>query len=266
MQPRAVYDQSMTSPAQEARVVPFSTGTTVNCYHTKLQLVHGGNRSGEVSYGMNWIYTGPTGPSGTDYTNLKTNVVNFLNHVPSGATNSPAWYISNSCSRAVNASSYDLYGVLPAATDPGKLGPPIDTSAFTLNPPTPAAAAPRMPEDLACCVSMRADYGTDEEFGTATRPRADDRGRFYFGPLHNSVASQEGIGLQYFCFDAGFLTDLGTAYKSMVDVLTPLSWLAAVWSRKEKVFKPAIFYMVNNHPDSQRKRQSLVDKSNWLTL
>lgn len=232
-------------------------------YQVRSTIPCGGNRAGEVSNGWNFGFAGVSSPLVADFATLCSQVEDFYNTLAVSQNQVIGYYMAGACSRVVNACSTDVFVVNPTATDPGKLGPPVHTHPWTLATEGTGAAIVQMPNQIAGCVSFRADYGTDEEFGTHLRPRADDRGRVYIGPLNSFAIGTTGIGLLYANLKLQFTEDLLASYNGMVNTLTTHNWIACVWSRKEQLFKVVIESAVNDHCDTQRKRDSLVSSLVW---
>jgi len=131
-------------------------------------------------------------------------------------------------------------------------GSPIAMGTFTI--PAPIGTAAPLPEGCAAVCSFRADYGTDVEFGTGTRPRARDRNRFYFGPLDPATC---------LTLAGDFSTRLSTTLQdTLLQAIVGLdtiisgadSWALQVWSRKNAAVKEPVLAWTDDRPDYQRRR------------
>jgi hypothetical protein len=201
------------------------------------------------SFALHFEATGSN--ASLDLASLKTALVGFIN-TPAGTAIDPvSSYISEEISRATNACEWLLYDITTHLSGT-PAGSPIDSIAFTLG--LPLGGNP-LPAGIANAFGYRADYGTDVEFGTGTRPRARDRNRFYLGPLQAACLTYDAVTHRPM-WTAQFLTDV---LKSLSDVsqlndTEPDQMSLVVWSRKNASVKQAILGFVDDRPDYQRRR------------
>lgn len=124
-----------------------------------------------------------TGSNATmNITDLLDELVQFTNTANNSSTHPIAWYLAAELNYGVAQAQWELYDAT-AHLAGGSLGSPIAIRQFQLNGGT-AGNTQSMPAGCACAFGYRADYGSDVEFGSHTRPRARDRNRFYLGPLN----------------------------------------------------------------------------------
>jgi hypothetical protein len=241
------------------------TTYTTGCYRTLIRIPCGGLRSGFVTNSFDWVWFSEGSPAGGDLTNLMVSAADPY-HTTVASHQGWYYYMSGALDRTSDVCEVAVFTVNPIGSDPEELGPPIATANFTLGAASGEGAAVEWPNQVAACISWRSDYGTDEEYGTHVRPRADDRGRIFLGPLNGACAALTGVGLEYPCLSTACVADLGLNYAAMVTTASSYFWIPAVWSRKEKVFKAVTDYAVNNHFDTQRRRGSIVPSLSWTSL
>lgn len=193
---------------------------------------------------------------------LVTNCPNLFNVQGAGASEALYLYLSPVLDRTANHGTISVYDIT-AHLDGSPHGSPVDGGTFTLL----GGEGTPMPEGLAACVSYRADYGTDVEYGPHTRPRARDRNRHYFGPLtqacFNFPTSTARVS-----FASRFMTDC-LANTKQVEVITgtglpPDQWNLQVWSRKNASVKPVAEYWMDDRPDYQRRRSDQPGNKTFL--
>jgi hypothetical protein len=177
----------------------------------------------------------------------------LFNVVGAGATNSMAHYLAPSVDIGANHCSIEVYDIT-SHLDGSPHGSPVAAGNWTL---TGTTENPSLVEGIAACVSYRANYGTDVEFGVGTRPRARDRNRHYFGPLTANTVTLPTDGTRV-KFTSGFINDCLYNTKQ-VEVITgtgiaPDQWNLQVWSRKGAFVKPVAEYWMDDRPDYQRRR------------
>lgn len=105
----------------------------------------------------------------------------------------PSTLLSASLSRAVMP-----VGKAYEGDQVGLMGSPLATAAWA-GFSAPVAGSP-LPDEVACCLSFRKDYGNVLEVAAdgpdadndPDRPRARQRGRLYFGPLQNAATVLQG--------------------------------------------------------------------------
>src|SRR5262249_44391393 len=142
---------------------------------------------------------GTGNPTSTDWGALCADVKKFYTGT-FGAGDHTYAYLGKQVFTAGNVHEVALYEL--DVSDPAHyFGSPVNVLPFNIA--TTGATNP-LPNEVAAVVSLRAAYGTDPEHNGTLRPRADDRGRFYFGPLDgtalDSVAQANGTHVAYLGF------------------------------------------------------------------
>jgi len=116
-------------------------------------------------------------------------------------------------------------------------------------------------------LSFRSNYGTDPEFGSHTRPRADDRNRIYFGPLITSAIHSDAETPPNIVFTGNFLSDgeiAMAAFNAQVNGLTDWQWVR--WSRKNAAVAQIVDVASDIVPDTQRRRATKRSNLVWSPL
>jgi hypothetical protein len=193
-------------------------------------------------------------PAATDnswYATVVGPLQTFWNNAPAGGVNPISHYISQVMDRGASVSEfifYDITGHLNGSPH----GAPFATYTWTLGA---AGTSGRLPEGVAATVSFRADYGSDVEFGSGTRPRSRDRNRFYLGPLTSDVLSN-ATSPAHSHFTSQFMTDCMEALAALQADLQALAHEVnfMVWSRKNAALKQPILTYMDDRPDYQRRR------------
>lgn len=164
-----------------------------------------------------------------------------------------AQYYGPQVSRGANLTESAAYD-LDLADIHHAFGSPVTLLMWTMGTSTNLNP---LPNEMAAALSIRADYGTDPEHGGTTRPRADDRGRIYVGPLNLAAVSAAStpLGLTYAVVDPGFVTAMSNAITALKSAASGHGFDLAVWSRKNAILKDAIFKSVDNSFDVQRRRE-----------
>lgn len=197
-----------------------------------------------ASYGMTFAYLGAGTPLG-DWGSLNAALQTFQG----------VWGVSYgapSIDTGAGHAMLEAYDVT-AHLDGSPAGSPVATQAFTAQ--TQAVTTALLPEGVACCVSYRANYGTDVEFGTGSRPRARDRNRFYLGPLYGTCLSAEA-STHRAQFSSAFITSTLNALNTLalVNVSSVPTWALRTWSRKNASTSVAQTAWIDDRPDYQRRR------------
>jgi len=203
-----------------------------------------GPQSGKTSTTLTFNTT--TGPASIPtVNNLLNDVKTFYNAI--------AGRVGEQVSRTANAIESAAYD-LDMADIHHAFGSPVTLLMWTLGAST--ATGP-LPNEMAAVISFRADYGTDPEHGGTTRPRADDRGRIYIGPLDRSASQVVTLpsGQKYAVLEATFVSDMSTAISALKSAASGHGFDLGVWSRKNAVMKDAIFKSVDQSFDVQRRRE-----------
>lgn len=222
-------------------------------------------------------------------TSVEAWVKGFFESLASGQTNPMSYYMSGDLSRAANAVEMEAYDVTNAL-DGSPAGSPITTYSWTLGAAQTVAGLPS-----ACCaaVGLRTDYGSDIEHGAIsslpsddsaqdqgapsthqgrTRPRARDRGRFYFGPLTEACSAsihENGAGVN--ALETTFTADLKLAIASMMAVQNSGNndqFNMVIWSRRAGTVKRATWYYVDEGFALQRRRGDTTEARvhSWVNV
>lgn len=189
---------------------------------------------------------------------LVAHIAGYYNTVASGATNAICHYLSPVCDGGTNHGIIEVYDITDHL-DGTPMGSPVDGGNFTLTGP---GASSMVAEGLAACVSYRAQYGADVEYGPHVRPRARDRNRRYVGPLNSNALILVFSGSNRVTVAPNVCTDL-LANTKQVEVITstgfgigfgPDQWNLQVWSKTGGFVKPVYEYWMDDRPDYQRRR------------
>lgn len=184
-------------------------------------------------------------------TPLLTAVENFYNTTSGGASEPIGYYLSDVLNRGTGACALEVYDIT-SHLDGSPHGAPVAMTSWTLHA---GAGSTSIPEGVAATLSIRADYGTDVEFGPGTRPRARDRNRIYLGPLQLPAFAEDST--THRCtLKSTFVADVlaKAVYLSASIDLGGDNWVWQVWSRKNAATKVPIQAWMDNRPDYQRRR------------
>src|SRR3954451_16985392 len=172
-------------------------------------------------------------------------VTAFYNTVHASTSRAIASLMSQSIDRGANKTLTQIYDVT-AHLNGSDHGSPVGFGSWDLGASIGSTNA--LPSELAICLSFHAAYGSDQEFGSGTRPRARDRGRIYLGPwndggvAHDTTTNISRPGVGY--------SDVIIESASILMGATTPSW--AVWSRKNAVANPVVGGWVDDAWDIQR--------------
>lgn len=213
----------------------------------------------------------------------------FFNGLAPSQTLPLSNYIATDISRATNACTITATDVT-AHLDGSPAGSPFSQTQFTLGG---GGINNSMPPSIAVAVGYRRDYGSDLEHGPVislpsdddaidqgappthmgrSRPRARDRGRFYFGPLNSLVSSSlnhnTGTGQD---IDSNFITQMTAALHNFLEGKNPGlhdQFQACQWSRRGASVGSAAFFYVNEFFASRRNRAdtTLARVHNWVAV
>lgn len=149
--------------------------------HTRVKLSSLDTSGQSYSINLYWEQIGTN--TDVNLTTVKGYITDLFNTAPTGMIHPMGYYLNESVSRGSNACEIEYYDVT-AHLDGTPAGAPIHVDQFqiTAGQIGPVAA----PEGCCAVFRYRGPYGSDTEFGPGDRPRARDRGRFYFGPLDGS--------------------------------------------------------------------------------
>lgn len=180
------------------------------------------------------------------YDEIRDSVEEFYNATDALVLVQVGRYINSSISRSTPpiVRMYDVSAHMSGAP----AGSPVGTRAFVANLPS-SASETGLPNEVAVCLTMAADFGSDVEFGPGTRPRARDRARVYVGPL-NITAAFSAVGITK--PDTDFRTNLAEAGARLARRLGTAN--VVVWSRAAAATKPVTHVWVDDAFDTQRRR------------
>lgn len=193
-----------------------------------------------------FTFNEPGGILPADLDAIETALFDFYNGTAAPQVNAVSSYIGPAISRSATCTVrfYDIDGHLNGSP----VGSPerVDAAAFTL---LGSASSSGLPSEVACAITLYADYLGDVEFGAGTRPRARDRGRLFIGPL-NLNAQTTAIGRTR--PDPGMVTDLAESAARLARA--PMGPNLVVWSRRSATVKPVTRVSVDDAFDTQRRR------------
>jgi len=204
----------------------------------------------DSSFGL--VYNTPApSPLLGDVTNFASMLSTRLTTVLTGQANALTAYWGSVISRASNSAYIQIYDISSHLT-----GTPHGAPVYTL-PFTPAGAylSATGPEGVCVVTTLQASYGSDVEFAPGARPRARDRGRFYFGPVGSSIFTTEATTHRTIVQTA-LATEFTKFVQGAYQITTTGSvvYTLGVWSRKNGAIKPPIECWVDDRPDYQRRR------------
>lgn len=232
----------------------YSARATLNCV---------GPQSGTISNEFHFLWVGTGTPATADWNQLATDTAGFYVTTITATSHSVGSYLSPSINRVSNTHEVSIYA-LDMADPHHYYGSPVTVGSFSM---PVASSSLGLPQEIALVGSYRADYGTDPEHGGATRPRADDRGRVYVGPLCDAANTGVTIaGMKLSVPDPIFINTLSGALSLLATTAFAHHWQMCVWSRKRSQFKEAISKAVNNDWDVQRRRGLATTLQNWVPM
>lgn len=240
--------------------------------HSRFILQDNSDRSSKYSFAFNVECRDSVGalvtPAGADLTSLEEQLVFWLNSLATGQTNALAYYIGISASRATLASEIAFFDISNALGLHEPAGSPYTVYPFTLGN---AASTPAFPEQVAHVVALRTAYGTDPEYGTHLRPRANDRNRLFFGPLNADCFTSDAETPVRCKMNPNFTGDMVAATTYLFSqLLAPIgtgnSWLPVVWSREKASVAPISFMAQDVYPRTQRRRTSKTSNLVWAPI
>lgn len=183
---------------------------------------------------------------------MESRIKEFYNTAPSG---SPAvnTYLSGALDRFPSRAEIRFYDIT-AHLDGSRHGSPYRSHLWTLGG-SPTGVS--MPNEIACVLSFRADYGNQPEFGPGLgphggkeRPRARRRGRLYLGPLDDQVATYDTTTFRTYVQPA-MASSATKSAKRLMDY-TDVKW--GVWSRVDGNALPVTSAWMDDAFDVQRRR------------
>jgi hypothetical protein len=209
---------------------------------------------------LDWVYrcdtlTAPTPLLAND---VSVAIQHFYTVVATGSTLAYKTYLASSIdfTRGVTWTAYDITGHLDGTPH----GSPIASNTYSLG--TAPGGGTVIPEGVAASLSFRRDYGTDVEFvrdpvthKVISRPRGQDRGRMYLGPLNSNA----------FTFDATtsrtkmsptFMANMCGQLNGSIKITDSGSnlWHFSQWSRKKGSVADLKLIWMDDRPDYQRRR------------
>lgn len=231
-------------------------------YHVRVNFAAKSQPSNYITNGWNVLWNGTGTPTTTDLTTAANDIWSFYNSV-FGGSNSISQFLGIQCSRVTNDVIIDVYNV-DLLDDRHHLGTPVLTLLKTLGA---AVTSTALPAEVSVCLSIRSAYGTDPEHDGVTRPRAQDRGRIYIGPLDTSAASSTtATGGGNVVVSSALGSQLVTASQGIKTALQGHNWAWAVWSRSDKVFKIVSYIAQDGFFDTQRRRGPQQALQTWQLL
>jgi hypothetical protein len=194
---------------------------------------------------------------------LGANIKDFYNHAGSSGFG-VGYYLGPSILRGSNTALIDFYD-LDLTDAHHYYGSPVGTYLFNLA--SPGNTTP-LPNELAACVSYRADYGSDPEHDMNTRPRADDRARLYLGPLNLAAIQTQSApdGTTFASLAPGLVTTLQQAITYLLSQALINKFQLSTWSRKKQVFKDVAYKAADDKVDVQRRREVTPGLLNWVSI
>ena len=228
----------------------------------KVNLECGGVKGGHVTNAFNLLWSGTGTPTTTDLDAAEAVIRAFYNTIHTPAINKVADNLGSQHPRNVSGEETAFYDI--DLTDPAHyFGSPVHVVPWTLSG-SPSGIS--LPNQCAAVMSYRADYGTDPEHGGSTRPRAQDRGRIYLGPLSggSTTTVTDTNGGVYSTLSSIFYTTVSVSMKYLHDQLILANWHWAVWSRVDQIFKIATQWALDDVIDTQRRRVEKDPLQTWL--
>lgn len=200
---------------------------------------------------MGFVFESATAADYSHVSAITTALIAFFNSIPATATNNIASYLSLSTDHGASHCSITYYDIT-SHLNGSPHGAPVAAANWGLGG---SPTGTPFPEGAAAALSFRADYGTDVEFGTGTRPRARDRNRFYLGPLNSSCAEIDS-STKRTQFNSTFISNCLAAMFDLSNTHTTggVSYNWRVWSRKNAGVKLITELFMDNRIDYQRRR------------
>lgn len=189
------------------------------------------------------------------HTTVDTHLTAFYNSLGGGQSEKICFYLSTDVSRASNAVT-TTYTDITAHLDGSAAGGPFASSSWTMG--AGSGGFPLAP-GLAATAAYRANYGSDIEHGTGSRPRARDRGRVFIGPLDEYCSGAHTDG----SVPGGklanlFVSDLAAAFDTLANTVNEGDddqFNLVQWSRKNAAVKQVTYYYADTAFSYQRRRE-----------
>jgi hypothetical protein len=180
----------------------------------------------------------------------------FINALSGTQTLPLAQYLGPQVDRGANRATWSIYD-LDGHLNGSPHGSPVSSGNWTVGA---AGGGGALPSGCAACISWRADYGADVEFGAPTgvetgrlRPRARDRNRVFLGPISQLAVNTDGATGR--CkFSPTFIADCMQAIRGLLTVGPGPNWDLQAWSRKNASTKSVFEFSMDDRPDYQRRR------------
>lgn len=211
-------------------------------------------------FSTHWVYTSQGSGAVNVQTaqDLITIVDGFYQSTAAGQSAAIGTYLSSSLDRTKGLEyyAYDLTSHLGIGTHKGSPIAQVN-KPWTLSTPTNTI----MPEGVAAVLSFRRDFGTDTEFirdpqthKVIGRPRMQDRGRIYIGPLQPTAFFASSSGRTV--LGNTFMTDCLLAFDNASTVVATdaSTWHLQQWSRKKASTADIVQTWMDDRPDYQRRR------------
>jgi hypothetical protein len=209
---------------------------------------------------LDWVYACDTltTPTPTEAADVSVAIQHFYTTTATGSTQHYAQYMAPSVDNTagIHWEAYDITGHL----DGSPHGSPIASNTYAFG--TPGSAPSPVPEGVAASLSYRRDYGTDVEFirdpvthKVTSRPRGQDRGRMYLGPL-NSNALAFSSGTSRCVLSTTFMANIIAQLQASLKITDSGSnlWHFKQWSRKKASVADLALIWMDDRPDYQRRR------------
>jgi hypothetical protein len=202
--------------------------------------------------------------SSVDISGIDGITMTFLEGTVSAQATAMTAYMSKVLQTSGTCLTINYYDIT-AHLDGSAAGSPIETTTHTWS--TGPENEQQLPEEIACCFSYRADYGSAPEFGPGkTRPRASLRGRFYLGPFGILAAGENSNDA--FAWKSTFLTDALYAFNGLLGGYVSGSHQdqPVQWSRKTATVSHITEYAINNLPDRRARRELKAPNLSWISV
>lgn len=233
-------------------------------WHFRAIFLTNTDRSSKVTNGFTaeWTDVG-SDPGPSDISDLATAVQDFYNVAADGMTQTMSKWMGPQIDRGAEAASVTATNIT-GHLDGSPAGSPYAEYPFTL---TDAAGGAGIPDQVCLVCSFRSNYGTDPEFGSHVRPRADDRNRIYFGPLITASVAADEESPPNIMFTGNILSDATIAMAAFsVQVAGLTSWQWVRWSRKNAAVAQVVDTACDLVPDTQRRRATKRSNLVWSPL
>lgn len=207
-----------------------------------------------------WVWAAAGAPAANylDANALGAFTATFYNTKFTGQTQAVGYYMGT----AVNVGAgieYSVYDITNALSKGQKMGAPLAQGGIAWG--TYAPSQQGIGEGVAAVLSFRRDYGSDVEFvrdstgKVIARPRMQDRGRIYLGPLGNTAITMDTTTHRT-KLAAAFLTDYLIAFnKTNTSTANgTVKFHLSQWSKVKGNVADITQVWCDDRPDYQRRR------------